>query len=95
MNPIQTESLFPEPQEKEARAVFHFLSNGVFTMSLKQHTLDTRDAKRIIHELHRAIYLVETRLLPELAKALANDYCIPQKVMLKAMRRFTRLHHSN
>lgn len=62
-------------------------------MSLRQHTLDTRDAKRILHELHRAICCVDNHLLPTLAKALANDYHIPQKVMLKAMRRFTRLHY--
>jgi hypothetical protein len=64
-------------------------------MSLKQHTLDTRDAKRILHELHRSICLVENRFLPELAKGLANDYHIPQKIMLKAMRRFTRLNYHN
>lgn len=63
-------------------------------MSLKQHTLDTRDAKRILHELHRAICCVENRLLPTLAKALAKDYRIPQKVMLKAMSRYSRLHHN-
>lgn len=62
-------------------------------MSLKQHTLDTRDAKRILHELHNAIRCVQAHLLPTLAKALAKDYDIPQKVMLKAMRRFTRLHY--
>ena len=64
-------------------------------MSRRQHTLDTRDAKRILHELHRAICCVENRLLPTLAKGLANDYSIPQKVMLKAMRRFTRLNYHN
>jgi hypothetical protein len=64
-------------------------------MSLKQHALDTRDAKRILHELHNAIRCVQAHLLPTLAKALANDYRIPQKVMLKAMSRYARLHHSN
>jgi len=64
-------------------------------MSIKQHTLDTRDAKRILHELHNAIRCVQAHLLPTLAKALANDYHIPQKVMLKAMSRYARLHHSN
>jgi len=33
--------------------------------------------------------------LPTLAKALANDYNIPKKVMLKAMSRYARLHHTN
>ena len=64
-------------------------------MSRTQHTLDTRDAKRILHELHRSICRVEDRFLPALAKGLAKDYDIPQKVMLKAMRRFTRLNYHN
>jgi len=64
-------------------------------MSRKQHTLDVRDAKRILHELHRAICLVENRFLLALAKALAKDYNVPQKVMLKAMRRFIRLNYHN
>lgn len=54
-----------------------------------------RDAKRILHELHNAIRCVQAHLLPTLAKALANDYNIPKKVMLKAMSRYARLHHSN
>lgn len=64
-------------------------------MSLKQHALDTRDAKRILHELHNGWRCVQAHLLPTLAKALANDYKIPKKVMLKAMSRYARLHHSN
>lgn len=65
------------------------------TKAYKQLNLDARDAKQVLRELRAGISLVEAHLLPRLAKALASDYKIPKKVMLKAMSRYARLHHSN
>lgn len=59
------------------------------------HNLVTRDAKRIVHELHPTLKHIESEFLPRVAKALAIKYCVPQKVMLKAMARYTRIHHTN
>lgn len=59
------------------------------------HNLVTRDAKRIVHELHYQLKHISTKHLPLVAKALAIKYCVPQKAMLKAMARYTRIHHTN
>jgi len=59
------------------------------------NNLVTRDAKRIVHELHNTLKHIEAEFLPYVAKAVAIKYCVPQKVMLKAMARYTRIHHTN
>lgn len=56
---------------------------------------NSRDAKRIIHELHNLLRHVNATELPLVAKAYAKLNSIPQKVMLKAMSRYIRIHHSN
>jgi hypothetical protein len=55
----------------------------------------TRDAKRIIHELPQILFHIQAHELPFVAKGLARTYNIPQKVMLKAMARYTRIHHNH
>jgi hypothetical protein len=55
----------------------------------------TRDAKRIIHELHNILSATPIEALPFVAKGLARNYNLPQKVMLKAMARYTRIHHNH
>jgi len=52
----------------------------------------TRDAKRIIHELPHILCHIRAHELPFVAKGLARTYNIPQKVMLKAMARYSRLY---
>jgi hypothetical protein len=59
------------------------------------NNLVTRDAKRIIHELHYILSATPHEALPHIAKALAVRFLTPQKVMLKAMARYARIHHSN
>lgn len=54
----------------------------------------TRDAKRIVHELHNILKHFDAQVLPQVAKGMATKYRIPQKVMLKAMARYTRIHHT-
>ena len=54
-----------------------------------------RDAKRIIHERHDILRYVQTNELHLVAKAWGKLNFIPQKVMLKAMSRYIRIHHSN
>lgn len=50
----------------------------------------TRDAKRIIRELRLILSAVPIEALPFVAKGLAQSYNLPQRVMLKAIARFTR-----
>ena len=59
------------------------------------NNLVTRDAKRIIHELHYQLKHIPCAYLPLVAKAVAIKFCVPQKVMLKTMRRYVRIHHTN
>jgi hypothetical protein len=59
------------------------------------NNLVTRDAKRIVHELHYQLKHVPPVHLSLVAKALAVKYCVPQKVMLRAMARYVRIHHTN
>ncbi len=56
---------------------------------------NSRDAKRIIHERHNILRHVQAGELSLVAKAWAKLNFIPQKVMLKAMSRYIRIHHSN
>ena len=58
------------------------------------NNLVTRDAKRIVHELHYQLKHVQPVHLSLVAKALAIKYCVPQKVMLRAMARYVRIHHN-
>ena len=55
----------------------------------------SRDAKRLIHERHNILCHVQTVELSLIAKAWAKLNFIPQKVMLKAMSRYARIHHTN
>ena len=55
------------------------------------NNINTRDAKRIIRELHSILWFTPTEALPYVAKGLARKYNLPQRVMLKAMARFTRI----
>ena len=59
------------------------------------NNLVTRDAKRIVHELHNILCHIRAHELPFVAKGLATKFCIPQKAMLKAMARYARIHHAN
>ena len=54
------------------------------------NNLATRDAKRIIRELHSILWFTPIEALPHVAKGLARKYNLPQRLMLKAMARFTR-----
>ena len=55
----------------------------------------SREAKRLIHERHDILRYVPANDLHLVAKAWAKFNFIPQKVMLKAMSRYIRIHHSN
>ena len=55
----------------------------------------SRDAKRIIRETTYALKHIPASALPHVAKGFASSYSIPQKVMLKAMSRYARVHHTN
>jgi hypothetical protein len=54
------------------------------------NNLAARDAKRIIRELHPILWFTPIEALPYVAKGLARKYNLPQRLMLKAMARFTR-----
>lgn len=58
------------------------------------NNLVTRDAKRIIHGYANILKHVDAQVLPQVARGLATEFCIPKKVMLKAMARYTRIHHT-
>ena len=55
----------------------------------------SRDAKRLIHERHDILRYVRANELHLVAKAWAKLNFIPQKVMLKALSRYIRIHHTN
>ncbi len=59
------------------------------------YNIPSRDAKRLIHERHDILRYVPANDLHLVAKAWAKFNFIPQKVMLKAMSRYIRIHHSN
>lgn len=56
------------------------------------NNLNQRDAKRILHGLHHILPFTPHAALSHVAKGLARTYGIPQRVMLKAMARYTRLY---
>jgi hypothetical protein len=58
------------------------------------NNLVTRDAKRIVHELHYQLKHIASVHLPLVAKAVAIKYCVPQKVMLKAMAHYARTRNN-
>ena len=60
-----------------------------------QQNLQTRDAKRIVHELHHILRHIQRQELPFVAKGLAVRFLVPQKLMLKVMARYARIHHTN
>ncbi len=55
----------------------------------------SREAKRLIHERHDILRYVPANELHLVAKAWGKLNFIPQKVMLKAMSRYIRIHHTN
>ena len=57
------------------------------------YNIPSREAKRRIHERHDILRYVPANELHLVAKAWAKFNFIPQKVMLKAMSRYIRLHH--
>ena len=57
--------------------------------------LQARDATRIVHELHHTLCHIQAQELPYVAKALAVRFIVPKKVMLKAMARYIRIHHTH
>ena len=54
------------------------------------NNIAARDAKRIIRELHSILLFTPSEALPHVAKGLARKYNLPQRLMLKAIARFTR-----
>jgi hypothetical protein len=59
------------------------------------HNSPSREAKRLIHERHDILRYVQANELPLVAKAWAKLNFIPQKVMLKALSRYIRIHRTN
>ena len=57
--------------------------------------IHARDAKRIIHSIDYALKHIPKYALPPVAKGLAKDFSIPQKIMLKAMKSYARIHHTS
>ena len=57
--------------------------------------IHARDAKRIIHSIDYALKHIPKCALSAVAKELANTFNIPQKVMLKTMKSYARIHHTN
>ena len=55
----------------------------------------SRCAKRIVRELHNLLAHVPRQHCLAVAKGQAKLFNIPQKVMLKAMSRYVRIHRSN
>jgi hypothetical protein len=53
-----------------------------------------RAATRFLHNMHNTLRHVPAWSLPTIAKHLARDFSFPQKAMLKAMRRYIRIHHT-
>jgi hypothetical protein len=53
-----------------------------------------RDAKRIIHNIDNSLKITPSHALNKVAKALATQYNIPKKLMLKTMRSYARVHLS-
>lgn len=87
---------FLHNRESVALAVFHSLSNPFYITKRNKGIIMTntnaRAAKRIIHELPNILCHIQAHELPFVAKGLARTYNIPQKVMLKAMARYSRLY---
>ena len=54
-----------------------------------------RDAKRIIHSIDYALKHIPKYALSAVAKGIAKDFNIPQKVMVKTMKSYARIHHTN
>ena len=57
-------------------------------------TSEKRDAKRIIHSIDHALKHIPIYALDKVAKELSNKYNIPQKIMLKSMKSYVRIHLS-
>jgi len=54
---------------------------------------NARDAKRIIHSHDHLLKHIPAPVLPHIARGLANEFNLPQKLMLKTMKRYARIHH--
>ena len=57
--------------------------------------INARDAKRILHGLHNILRCVRPHDMPTVGKRLAVHHHIPQKIMLRAMARYVRIHHTH
>ena len=58
---------------------------------MKQHRLDSRAAKHIVHSQHHILKFVPTYALPHVVRGFAKHYRIQKKVMLKAMAHYVRI----
>ena len=56
---------------------------------------NSRDAKRIVHGNGNLLNHVSAKHLHLVAKGWAVQFSLPRKVMLKAMARYARLHHTH
>lgn len=56
-----------------------------------QTRLDTRDAKRIIHEQYYILKHVPSYVLPHVVRGFAKQYRIQNKVMRKALAHHIRV----
>ena len=56
---------------------------------------NARCAKRIVRELHNLLAHVPLQYCLAVAKGQARVFKLPQKVMLKAMSRYVRIHRTN
>jgi hypothetical protein len=54
---------------------------------------NARDAKRIIHSYDHHLKYMPAHVLQLIAKGMAKAFNIPQKVMLKTMKSYARIHH--
>lgn len=57
-------------------------------------TQDKRDAKKIIHNIDNALKVIPSHALNKVAKALAIEFNLPKKLMLKTMKSYARIHLS-
>lgn len=54
----------------------------------------SRAARTLCHNHHHILPHIERQFLPAIARAWARQFSIPKPVMLRAMARYARLHHS-
>ena len=59
------------------------------------HNKLMRTARTLCHTNHHILPHIEKEFMPAIARAWAKQFNIPKPVMLRAMARYVRLHHSN